>query len=171
MGGSDVAENLVEVSITQHAMYHFCNHQLWCNEEDKIAWKALSGQISANEASLQAIKLGGKRGSQKLKEKLQNPDYLKEFKEKCKKAHHNSPHKEKMINNAKQNQPKAVEAARTPKAIEKKKKKFKEINHQQGDKNSQYGMMWITNGKKDGSYRISKDDAIPEGYRKGRVCR
>jgi hypothetical protein len=76
-----------------------------------------------------------------------------------------------MIKNAKENQSKAVESARTPEAIKKKKKIFKEIKHQQGEKNSHYGKMWITDGTKDGSYRISKDDMIPEGYRKGRVCK
>jgi len=40
-----------------------------------------------------------------------------------------------------------------------------------GEKHNFYGKMWITNGTKDGSYRISKDDTIPEGYRKGRVCK
>ena len=65
----------------------------------------------------------------------------------------------------------AVESARTPEAIKKKKKIFKEIKHQQGEKNSHYGKMWITDGTKDGSYRISKDDMIQEGYRKGRVCK
>ena len=67
-------------------------------------------------------------------------------------------------------QPKAVEAARTPEAIERKKKKLKEINHQQGENNSQYGKMWITDGTKEGSYRINKGDPIPEGYRPGRIC-
>jgi hypothetical protein len=29
MGGPDTPENLVEVTVTQHAMFHFCNYQLW----------------------------------------------------------------------------------------------------------------------------------------------
>ena len=29
MGGTDDPENLVEVTVTQHAMFHFCNYQLW----------------------------------------------------------------------------------------------------------------------------------------------
>ena len=65
----------------------------------------------------------------------------------------------------------AVESARTPEAIKKKKKIFKEIKHQQGEKNSQYGKMWITNGTKEGTCIISKESPIPEGYRKGRVCK
>jgi hypothetical protein len=121
MGGTNVAENLVEITVTQHAMYHFCNYQLWGNEEDKIAWLGLSNSINPIEASLLAHKVG-------------------------------------------------VEKSRTTKAIEKKKKKLKEIEHQKGEKNSQYGKMWITNGTKEGTYKINKNDLIPNGFRKGRVC-
>jgi hypothetical protein len=39
---------------------------------------------------------------------------------------------------------------------------------QSGSKNSQFGTMWITDGKS--STKISKDSTIPEGWRKGRVC-
>lgn len=126
MGGTDKETNLVEVTVTQHAMYHFCNYQLWGNVEDKFAWKGLTGQIGKEEIILELL--------------------LK-------------------------NQPRAIELARTPEAIEKKKKTFKEIEHQKGEKNSQYGKMWITNGTKEGTYRINKDDPIPEGYWKGRISR
>lgn len=125
MGGTNAKENLVEVSVTQHAMYHFCNYQLWGNEEDRIAWRGLSGIISREQVVYELTLAAQKR---------------------------------------------AIELARTPDAIEKKKEKLKEIKHQQGEKNSQYGKMWITNGTKKGSYRIGKDEIIPEGYWKGRVC-
>lgn len=126
MGGTDAAGNLVEVTVTQHAMYHFCNFQLWGNTEDWAAWRGLTGQVGKEEIL-------------------------------------------SVLN--RENQAKAVEAARTPEIIEKKKQKFKEINHQQGEKNSQYGKMWITDGTKEGSYRIDKGDPIPKGYRPGRVSR
>jgi hypothetical protein len=61
MGGTNDPENLVEVTITQHAMFHFCNYQLWGNEEDRIAWKALSGLITPDEAALEAMALGAKK--------------------------------------------------------------------------------------------------------------
>jgi hypothetical protein len=170
LGGTDIEENLIEITITRHAMYHFCNYQLWGNEEDKIAWRMLGKQITLDDAKLEAVKLGGKRGGNILKEKLKDPSNLKKHEEKCRKAYYNSPNKEKMISLAKKIQPKAMEAARTPEAIEKKKRKLKEIKHQQGEKNSQYGKIWITDGTKKGSYRIKKGDPIPEGYRKGRVC-
>lgn len=41
--------------------------------------------------------------------------------------------------------------------------------NQQGDGNSQYGTMWITDGTL--NRKIKKDDVIPEGWRKGRVLK
>jgi hypothetical protein len=171
MGGTDAAENLIEITVTQHSMYHFCNYQLWGNEEDKIAWYALSGQITMDEAKIEARTFGGEKGRETQKKLFKDEEYRKNHINICKNNFHNSPHKDRIINVLKENQPKAIEAARTTESIKKKKKKFKEINHQQGETNSQYGKMWITDGTKDGSYRISKDDMIQEGYRKGRVCK
>ena len=65
MGGSNKPENLVEVTVTQHAMFHFCNYQLWGNEEDRIAWRALSGQINVDDFKLELQALGRKKGGQK----------------------------------------------------------------------------------------------------------
>lgn len=52
--------------------------------------------------------------------------------------------------------------------IEKRKKAFKKIKHQQGEKNSQYGTMWICNHAIKKNKRINKCDPIPEGWAKGR---
>ena len=68
MGGSNDPENIVEVTVTQHAMFHFCNYQLWGNEEDRIAWRGLSGQITFDEAALEAMVLSGKKSGNKSKE-------------------------------------------------------------------------------------------------------
>jgi hypothetical protein len=68
MDGPDSSENLVEVTVTQHAMFHFCNYQLWGNEEDRIAWRGLSGQITMDEVKLEAQSLGRKKGGNKNKE-------------------------------------------------------------------------------------------------------
>jgi hypothetical protein len=62
MGGANDPENIVEVTITQHAMFHFCNYQLWGNGEDRLAWRGLSRQITSDEAALEAMVLGGKKG-------------------------------------------------------------------------------------------------------------
>jgi hypothetical protein len=57
MGGSNDPSNLVEVTVEEHAELH---HQLWEDlgyKEDYIAWQALSGQITTQEATLAAIRL------------------------------------------------------------------------------------------------------------------
>ena len=61
MGGSDDPSNLIEVTIEQHAELH---KQLWedlGHWQDEIAWKCLSGQITTQEATLQAIRLSRKK--------------------------------------------------------------------------------------------------------------
>jgi hypothetical protein len=47
-------------------------------------------------------------------------------------------------------------------------KTHQENCHQQGEKNSQSGMMWILHLKTFESTRIKKDESIPEGWVKGR---
>lgn len=68
LGGSDESQNLIEVSSTQHAMFHYCNWQLWGNEQDKIAWRALAGFSSKEEIIEQLISLAGKKGGKVAKE-------------------------------------------------------------------------------------------------------
>jgi GIY-YIG catalytic domain len=46
---------------------------------------------------------------------------------------------------------------------------FALIGHQQKEKNSQFGKMWITNEQE--SIKIHKTQAIPDGWRKGRVLK
>lgn len=58
-------------------------------------------------------------------------------------------------------------AAKTSSAIQKKKNTFAQINHQQGEKNSQFGKMYVTNGIE--NTKILKDSPIPEGWYKGRT--
>lgn len=53
--------------------------------------------------------------------------------------------------------------------IEKMKKTLKQINHQQGDKNSQYGTCWITNGEV--NKKVKKEELdfyVSDGWHKGR---
>ena len=55
----------------------------------------------------------------------------------------------------------------TEEVNEKRKRSLRDMNHQVGNKNSQYGTMWITNGKE--NKKIKKTDSIPEHWRKGRT--
>ncbi len=53
-----------------------------------------------------------------------------------------------------------------PETIEKQKQTYKKSGHAQGEKNSQYGSMWITDGIN--NKKIKKEDQIPIGWSKGR---
>lgn len=167
-GGSDEPENLVELTVTQHAMYHFCNYQLWGNVEDYVAWRGLSGQIEMAEFLIEKQRIFGKQGSAILREKLKND---LEFKEKATKNWSESWNKnrEKNIEKNRSNLIKAVEVARSPEANKKRIETLKAINHQQGSTNSQYGTMWIHNMNLKQNKKISNTDPIPEGWVSGRI--
>lgn len=71
--GGDYSEgNVVEVSVTQHAMWHFANWQLWGNKEDWLAWKGLSGQIGKEEISRERMSLAAKKFQEN------NPNWARE---------------------------------------------------------------------------------------------
>lgn len=149
-GGQDIAENIIEVTVTQHAMFHYCNWSLWKDDRDRLAWKGLVGEIGKEEIIRELRSIGAKKAS---RPHIHTEEHKKLLLEVGKKAHHL-----------------AVESARKPESNQKRKTTLAKIKHQQGEKNSQYGKMWITNGTKEGSYRIDKCDSIPDGYRKGRIC-
>lgn len=64
---------------------------------------------------------------------------------------------------------KAGKLTLTLEAKKKRKETFKEIKHQQGERNSQHGTMWITDGIS--STKINKNLSIPKGWKKGRVIK
>ena len=55
MGGSDSAENIVYLSVEDHAEAHRVLWEKYDKEEDYIAWKALSGQLTKADATKRAI--------------------------------------------------------------------------------------------------------------------
>ena len=57
-GGSDSAENLVELTVTQHAMWHFAEWQRKKRIEDRLAWQGLAGIIPREEAVRKASLIG-----------------------------------------------------------------------------------------------------------------
>lgn len=145
-GGEDDPSNLVRVSITQHAMFHYCNWQLWGDKRDWLAWKGLIGEISQEEKVSELRKLGGLIGGRANGEKPETKDRMRKL--------------------AALTQSKATLAATSPEARYKQKQSLARIKHQQGEKNSQYGTMWITNGEL--NKKIRKSDPIPESYYPGR---
>ena len=57
-GGSDDPSNLVDVSINQHIMFHFCEYQLHGDIRDKLAYKGLSGKDDEREELLREMSMG-----------------------------------------------------------------------------------------------------------------
>ena len=72
-GGSDDPSNLVELSVTQHAMWHFAEWQrkgLW---QDKVAWLGLTGICTHEETvQLALVEQGKWLGEYAHKEKSEN---------------------------------------------------------------------------------------------------
>lgn len=58
--------------------------------------------------------------------------------------------------------------ALTPEARKKRKDTFKQISHSQGEKNSQFGRIWISNVLTKEVKRITISDTIPEGWVRGK---
>jgi hypothetical protein len=63
MGGNDNPENIVELTIEEHANAHkklYEEHGMW---QDLLAWKGLSGLITHDECVFIAIREGAKKGA------------------------------------------------------------------------------------------------------------
>ena len=127
-------------------MFHYCNWQLWGDKRDWLAWKGLIGEISQEEKVYELRKLGGLIGGKVSGNKPETKDRMRKL--------------------AALTQSKATLAATSPEARAKQKQSFARIKHQQGEKNSQHGTMWVTNGEF--NKKIRKDDLLPEGYYPGR---
>jgi hypothetical protein len=148
-GGTDNPSNLVQIPVTRHAMFHYCNWQLWGDKRDWLAWKGLIGEISQEERVLELRRIGGRIGGRANGEKPETKSRMREL--------------------ASKTQSKATLAATTPEAKAKRKNSLAKINHSQGENNSQFGTRWVTNGER--NLKVPKDAPIPEGFRAGRVIK
>lgn len=61
------------------------------------------------------------------------------------------------------------EIAQNSEIRERRKATFKKTCHAQGEKNSQFGSQWITDGAS--NRKIDKNSEIPEGWRRGRIIK
>lgn len=63
MGGSDDPSNLIELTVEEHAEAHKILFEKHGHEYDRIAWLALSGQMTMSQASWLAQLEGARKGS------------------------------------------------------------------------------------------------------------
>jgi hypothetical protein len=68
-GGSDEPFNLVELTPTQHAMWHFAEWQRKGNWQDEKAWRGLSGLLSRPELLKEIARESGRRAGITTKER------------------------------------------------------------------------------------------------------
>jgi hypothetical protein len=68
MGGGYTPENTINVEVSQcnkntatHPMWHFANWQLWGKEEDRLAWRGLTGYLGKGELIRESCSLSGKK--------------------------------------------------------------------------------------------------------------
>jgi len=73
---------------------------------------------------------------------------------------------EKVVAQARLNGPNARLLSQSEESIKKRSATQKENKHQQGENNSQFGTMWITNDNE--NMKIKKNSPIPDGWKKGR---
>ena len=76
MGGTDDPNNLIELTVEQHALAHKKLYEKYGHWEDKLAWQGLSGQIGKEEIIQEIYKNRkgnlGNHHSEKSKQKMRN---------------------------------------------------------------------------------------------------
>lgn len=172
-GGGDEPSNIQKLSIEEHAEAHRKLYEKYKRPEDKIAWLALSGQLTKQECVVAGLKVGREKTDLILEEKY-GSNWRSIISQKGQQAlknkiKDNKQFADEMLNIWLYNLQLALKAALSQKSRDKRLKTFKNIKHQQGSKNSQYGTVWITNFLT--SKRIKKTDKIPEGWTKGRILK
>lgn len=119
--------------------------------------------------------INGYLGGKSFKKKLEDPSFFKDWYEKNEKSKRNPEVRKKMsegLRLAHKEGRLTSYQINTPEAKQVRLEKYKVIKHQQGERNSQYGTCWITNGIE--NKKIKKEDLnnwTSLGYNKGRVCK
>lgn len=151
-GGTDDPSNLIKVTISEHAAFHYERWVYLGNDKDKLAWLGLIEVLKTSDIVHTLQVSSGKRSGEIHRQKLLSD---KKYKEKCILS---------FVQNMKNGHTKEVKNRR----IQSQKNTFKRINHQKGSKNSMYGMKWIFNIELKTSKRIPKNVQVPTGWKEGR---
>ena len=152
IGGTDDPSNIIELTVEEHAEAHKVLYEKHGRQEDYLAWKGLTGEIGKEDIINKLRSVGGKKWSQTDANHFKNINWHKENNPRF------NPEKQKEYS----------KLANSGIGLEKKKKTFSKIKHQQGKNNSQYGTRWIHSLTEKRSMRIKKSDSLPKGWLEGR---
>jgi len=159
--------NRIRRSIRKHGKENFKFQILeFCNSREELAIreKEIVNEDLVRDRLCMNLKIGGEGGwhihaTNAFKQKLQDPEFKKSF--------------GKKISESNKRRVERGEIIKWPdwtgkKHREETKRKIGDANSvkQLGEKNSQFGSFWITNGKE--SKKIKKGDLIPKDWVKGR---
>lgn len=111
-------------------------------------WDHYNGSDKHREKS----RLGGQKSSSRANNPFKDPEFQKTI------EWTRSPDRMRMLG----------QKANTPEANAKRKTTFEEIKHSQGEKNSQFGRIWISNVLTKEVKRITINNDIPEGWVRGK---
>jgi hypothetical protein len=111
-------------------------------------WDHYNGSDKHREKS----RLGGQKSSSRASNPFKDPEFQKSI------EWTRTPDRMRMLG----------QKANTPEANAKRKTTFEEIKHSQGEKNSQFGRIWISNVLTKEVKRITINDNIPEGWVRGK---
>lgn len=67
-GGTDEPENLVSLTITQHAMWHFAEWTRKQRWQDEKAWKGLARLLGHDEVVKEAVRAGARKAGAKIRD-------------------------------------------------------------------------------------------------------
>lgn len=146
MGGSDEPENLIELTVEEHAEAHRKLFEDYGHWQDYVAWQGLAGLIS-KECLIKNIQSeAGKYRIQKYGNPFSGVRTWGNF----------------AINDEFRKQ--VSQLANSPEAIAKKKKTMAERKHQQGTKNSQHGTKWYVEENAENLSTRKKYKTAPNGW-------
>lgn len=143
MGGTDDPDNIIYLTIEEHAQAHKELFEKYGRWEDELAWKGLSGLITSEECSKERFRRAGQKGAKARIEKY-SEEQRSEWARNAAKS------------NWEKNREKLTEVLR---------ENSQKYGHLGGQPSGKY--IWITNGKE--NLKVSKDDEIPEGWSEGRI--
>ena len=125
MGGSGDPENLIELTVEEHAEAHRKLFEEYGHWQDYVAWQGLAGLIPKEELVKRIQSEAGKARIEKHGNPFSGVRTWGNF----------------SINEEFRKQVSAL--ANTPEAIAKRKKTMADRGHQQGEKNSSFGKKWF----------------------------